>query len=120
MTVQPASICRTLLYLHVCVVWSTGSTVDWGCVKGSTISNKKTLLPRPLHWDNYCRLTRARCWQEWQGSVREAAAGSAEDGSGRVSGVAGNLREWSQLVSQTLQGVAQHAVCRCAVLVPSI
>lgn len=37
--------------------------------------------------------------------MRDAAAVTAEDGSGRVNSAADNLRDWSRLVSQTLQGV---------------
>ena len=36
--------------------------------------------------------------------MRDAAAETAEDGSGRVNSMADNLRDWSRLVSQTLQG----------------
>ena len=48
--------------------------------------------------------SRAHCWQEWQDSVRDAVAVTAEDGSVRVNSMADNLRDWSRLVNQTLQG----------------
>ena len=40
--------------------------------------------------------------------MRDAAAGTAEDGSGRVNSMADNLRDWSRLVSQSLQGGARN------------
>ena len=53
--------------------------------------------------------------------MRDAAAVTAEDGSGRVNSVADNLRDWSRLVGQTLQGghrrpLHHHAFMRGAVL----
>lgn len=42
--------------------------------------------------------------------MQDAATSTAEDGSGRVNSVADNLRDWSRLMSQTLQGVDRHSV----------
>lgn len=44
--------------------------------------------------------------QEWQASVRESATASTDEGSEKVGSIAGNLRDWGRLMSQTLQGMA--------------
>lgn len=43
--------------------------------------------------------------QEWRASVRESATASTDEGSEKVGSIAGNLRDWGRLMSQTLQGM---------------